>query len=136
MTFVGQLRSFGVRSMTAFPTKNRHSSARIECPFRARNRDMPRSKVYRSFDHLVGGHLQCQRHFETEHLGGLEIDEKLELRRLQDRQITRLGALENLARVGPYLTVGTRYVGAIAHETPCLHILSRNVHSGNGMARG
>src|SRR6516162_6415465 len=47
-----------------------------------------------------------------------------------------MGALENLASVAPHLTVGIRYAGSVAHETAFLDILTRNVHGGNGMARG
>ena len=38
-------------------------------------------------------------HLEAEGFGGLEVEHELELRRLQHRQIGRLGALENAARL-------------------------------------
>ena len=46
-----------------------------------------------SFDNIIGAGKQCRRHFETEHLGSLEIDEKLNFRGLLDRQISRLFTL-------------------------------------------
>ena len=39
------------------------------------------------FDHLVGEHEQLRWHIEAKHLGGLEIDHELELRRLLNQQV-------------------------------------------------
>jgi hypothetical protein len=46
-----------------------------------------------SFDNIIGAREQCRRQFETERLGGLEIDEQLNLCGLLDRQISQLFAL-------------------------------------------
>ena len=40
-----------------------------------------------SFDHLVGAGEQRRWHLEPERIRGLEVDDKLELGRLLDRQI-------------------------------------------------
>jgi hypothetical protein len=45
-------------------------------------------------DHLVGPQQQRVRNCEPERLGGLEIDHKLEARRLKHRQIPRPNAVE------------------------------------------
>jgi hypothetical protein len=50
------------------------------------------------FDHLVGAREQHGRHFEAERLNSVQIDYKLELGRLQDRQVRRLAPLKNPAR--------------------------------------
>jgi hypothetical protein len=42
-----------------------------------------------SFDNIIGAREQCRRQFETERLGGLEIDEQLNLCGLLDRQISQ-----------------------------------------------
>jgi hypothetical protein len=52
-----------------------------------------------SFDDLVGGGEQQGRDSQAERVGGLEIDDQLECRRLLDRQIGWLGAAEDLSGV-------------------------------------
>ena len=47
----------------------------------------------------------ARRHVEAERLGGLEIDDQFELGRLLDRQVGRLGALENAAGVDAGLPI-------------------------------
>src|SRR5512145_130739 len=44
-------------------------------------------RLAHSFDHLIGAREQGGRHFETERLGGLQIDNKVELCWLLDRQV-------------------------------------------------
>jgi hypothetical protein len=41
------------------------------------------------FDHVGGGGAQRLRHGEAKRLGGVEVDEQLDLRRLLDRQVSR-----------------------------------------------
>jgi hypothetical protein len=50
-------------------------------------------------DNLVGVHQHRLRHSEAERLGGPEVDDQLESRRLLNRQIGGLGAFEDLSRV-------------------------------------
>jgi len=52
-----------------------------------------------SFDHFIGAGEDRWRDRQPERLGGLQIDDQLELRRLLDRQIGRLGAVEDLSSV-------------------------------------
>jgi len=46
-----------------------------------------------SFDHFVGQREQCRRDFDGERLGGLEVDDELEFRRLQNGEIGRFFSL-------------------------------------------
>src|SRR5437762_3273429 len=50
-------------------------------------------------DHLVGAGDQHGRHLEAKRLGGLEIDDELEAGGLLDRQLRRIGALDDLVDV-------------------------------------
>src|SRR6516165_7317144 len=51
--------------------------------------DAARGPSTPSFDHLVGGGEQGRRHGEAQRLGGDEIDDKIELGWLLDRNVAR-----------------------------------------------
>src|SRR5258705_13070499 len=67
------------------------------CQFRTH---APQQMTYRScddlFDHLVGEQLDGVGHLEAQRPSSLQIDDKLEFDRLQDRQIGGFRALEDL----------------------------------------
>src|SRR5262249_55962599 len=67
--------------------------------------DAARGPSTPSFDHLVGARQECLRDRKAECLGGLEIDDQLDLHLLLDRQIGWLFTLENATGVKSDLSV-------------------------------
>src|SRR5262249_60934541 len=74
------------------------------------------TRAAQSFDHLVGADQQSSWHTKAECLGGLEIDEQLDFRRLLHRQLGRFVALENPASVDARLTVRVCNAASIAQQ--------------------
>ena len=71
---------------------------------------------------------------EAERLGGLEVDDQLELGRLLDRQIGRLGALEDLSGVNADLAIGSREARSIADQAAGRGEFAPLIDRRNGMA--
>jgi hypothetical protein len=69
-----------------------------------------------SLYHLVGGHLHNLRYGKAERFGCLEVDDEIELSRLQHRQISRLLALDDAAGKGSGLAIHVEDIGAVGHE--------------------
>src|SRR5262249_56082162 len=83
--------------------------------------DAARGPSTPSLDHLVGDGEQRRWNREAEHPGGLRVDDKLELGRLHDRQVRRLGTLEDTADIGADLTISIGFVGSAAPHPPPFH---------------
>jgi hypothetical protein len=66
-------------------------------------------------DHLIGTTKQRERCVKAKSLRGLEIDNHLKLRGLDDRKVGRVLSLEDTASIGSNLPKQVRIVGAIAH---------------------
>src|SRR6476660_10014178 len=89
----------------------------------------------RLFDHLIGTGEQRGRHFEAKRLRGFEIDHQLEFGWLLDRQVGRLGALENFSGVLASLAICSANVGSVAHQTTGGDELTREVNRRDCVAR-
>ena len=78
-------------------------------------------------DHLVRPQQQGLRDCEAEGLGGLKVDHQLELRRLFDRQVRGLGALEDFVDVGGGTAEQIWNVRTVGYEPPT-STLSRSLY--------
>src|SRR5215831_454995 len=89
---------------------------RVEEPSTASKPDLRTAAKRPLFDHLVGAGEQRGRDFEAEGLGGRQIDDEIELGRLQDRQVSRFLAFEDATYIEANLPKAVRLIGTIAHQ--------------------
>ena len=74
MSALGQKQTYAVRNgMSALPPKADMCGAARDVRFG------PKADIRCLFDHLIGAGEQIVRHYKPERLGGLEIDNGLEL---------------------------------------------------------
>src|SRR3974377_1355376 len=73
--FAAIRRALSRVSNVRFTPKSGHRNSVVECPLCAKSGHMQCSKRV-LFDHLVGEHEEIVRHFETESLGGFEINDQ------------------------------------------------------------
>src|SRR5262249_47401856 len=69
------------------------------------------------FDHLVGEREQLGRNVEAQHLGGLEIDDQLELGRLLDGEVGGLGAFQYLVHVLRSASIDLPAFRSVGHQS-------------------
>src|SRR5262245_31507757 len=75
-----------------------------------------RSPTLWLFDHLVGAGEQCRRHFEAERLSSLEVNDKLEFRRVLHRKVGRLLTLEDAIDVTGRAAIGVDCIGTVGGQ--------------------
>ena len=84
-------------------------------------------------EHLVRLKEERWRHREAQHLGGLEIHDKLEMRWPLDRQLTRFGAFQDLVDMRGRAPDHRPDVRAIGQQAPCLRERPPQGHGGQPM---
>src|SRR5262245_33835187 len=83
---------------------------------------------FTSFNHLVGELLKLKRYLKPQRLRSLEVDHKLELGRLLDRQFGGFRTLKNFARVDAALAISIGEVRSVAHQAAGYRVLSQFEH--------
>src|SRR5262245_45522893 len=87
-------------------------------------------------DHLVGDGDQRWWYRQAEHPGGFGVDHQLELRGLHDRQVGRLGTLEDPANVQTHLLPCISIVRPITDQTSDIDMLPLCIDGGYRMVGG
>src|SRR4030095_4996282 len=86
-------------------------------------------------DHLIRPRQQRRRDRQAERLGGLEVDDQLELGGLLDRKVSRLRPLENAIDIARHAPVHVREAYAVGHEAAVADVFSELVHGRQTVAR-
>src|SRR5262249_9586846 len=71
----------------------------------------------RLLDHFIGAQQDRGRYFETEGLGGLDVDYQLELRRQLDRQVGGFCTAEHLCDHPAQLPISVEEVWPVGHQS-------------------
>jgi hypothetical protein len=77
-----------------------------------------------SLDYLISSGQQRFRDGEAERLGGFEVDQQLELDRLDDREVGRFLSFENSAGIEADLVINLPPRGCVADQTTSRRELS------------
>src|SRR2546428_723951 len=86
-----------------------------------------------SANHLVRQEEERWGYGDAEGLGGLEVEDQLELCGLLHRQVGGLGAFQELVHVGGGASPQVKHVWSIRHETASLHPRPRTVYRWQAM---
>ena len=73
-------------------------------------------------DHLIGLQEDGRGNRQTKGLGGLQVDDQLELGGLLHGEVGRFGIFEDLVHIGGGAPMAVREARPIGHQAPSLHI--------------
>src|SRR5205085_11104388 len=86
-------------------------------------------------DHLMGLQEDGRGNRQAQGLGGLRVDDQLELGGLLHGEVGGIGSFENLVHIGGCAPMAVRQARPIGHQAPSLHIHFPVVHGGQ-LVRG
>src|SRR5262249_37895171 len=89
-----------------------------------------------SFDHLVGKGEKLRRNFDTKRFRGSQIDHKLELSRLHNRQLSWFRAFKNPPDIDARMAIRIKDTSAVAHQSADHGKLAPLINRRNRMVRG
>src|SRR5262245_39225701 len=75
------------------------------------------------------------RYVESERPSRLQVDDKLEFRRLQDRQVSGFSAVEDLTGISADLTIHAHTIGVVTHQAAGFDGLAGGIARRNPIAR-
>src|ERR1700730_3834469 len=78
-------------------------------------------------DHLVREREQIVGNSDAKRLGSLQVDDEFELERLDYRQVTGFGTLENFRRVGSVLVIRISDTCTVAQQPSRDHVFAKLV---------
>src|SRR5207247_9675913 len=81
------------------------------------------------FNHLVGNSKHAWGNRQAERLGGLEVDDELELAGLLHWQIRRLGTFQYFVHITGSTPIQVRIVRSVGHLATGRSMLSEPIHS-------
>src|SRR5215467_6714183 len=88
------------------------------------------------FDYLIRPSQQRGRDRQAKRLGGLEVDDQLELRRLLYWYVSRFGPLQNLVDEDSATSPAVQKIRGIGHEAPSLDKDTIFIHGGEPVLDG
>src|SRR5262249_53543049 len=88
-----------------------------------------------SLDYLVGALLKNPRHVEAERLGGLEVENQIELSGLLDRQTSRLLTSQDAINVRCASQEHLDRIDAIRHQATARHVITKWIDRGQSVLR-
>src|SRR6516165_2379081 len=110
----GLLRARPERPRCRRATEQRDELASPHVLLLSEDRTLHVADIAASFNYVVGNSHYARRNGDPKCLSGLEVDHKLVLSRLHNRQISSLFTFENSPDVDTYLAICVRYPVAVS----------------------